>query len=102
MSLVFVALLISCGLGVVIYVSLVWFIYEPYTMSNGIGIPEYRLVPGVYAAALLPFSLFLFGWATRPEINWAVPSIGLLIFPGCAFVVSYFFCRVVHCQFFAG
>ncbi len=91
MSLVFIALIISCALGVVIYVALVWFIYEPYTMSNGIGVPEYRLVPGVYAAALLPFSLFLFGWATRPEISWAVPSIGLLIFPGCAFVVSFLF-----------
>lgn len=87
MSVVFVTLIIACALGVVIYVGLVWYIYEPYTKANGIGVPEYRLVPGLYAAALLPGGLFLFGWAASPHINWAVPTIGLLIFPSCAFIV---------------
>ncbi|KAG6354279.1 hypothetical protein INS49_004884 [Diaporthe citri] len=57
-----------------------WFIYEPYTLKHGIGVPETRLVPGIYAAAAAPTGVFIFAWTARPEIHWMVPTIGVVIY----------------------
>jgi hypothetical protein len=88
MGVVFLALIIACAIGATTYLLLVWLVYEPYTTKNGIGIPEHRLLPGVFAAALAPCGLFIFAWTARQDVNWAVPTIGIMIFSSCVFVVS--------------
>ncbi|EMC99057.1 hypothetical protein BAUCODRAFT_120350 [Baudoinia panamericana UAMH 10762] len=87
MSIVFLTIGIGAALAAFLYIALVYFIYEPYTKKNGIGHPEYRLVPGLVSASLLPIGLFLFGWTARPGINWAVPTLGVLIFASTSFVL---------------
>jgi hypothetical protein len=88
MGVIFVSLIIACAIGAATYLLLVWFIYEPYTMKAGIGVPEHRLLPGVFAAALAPCGLFIFAWTARKDIHWIVPTIGIVIFSACVFVVS--------------
>ena len=84
----FICLIIACGLGIAIYLTLVRLVYEPYTMKNAIGTPEYRLLPGVFAAAIAPFGLFIFAWTAREDITWVAPTIGIVIYATCVFIVS--------------
>lgn len=57
-------------------------------MKNAIGTPEYRLLPGVFAAALAPIGLFIFAWTAREDITWVAPTIGIVIYATCVFIVS--------------
>jgi DHA1 family multidrug resistance protein-like MFS transporter len=57
-------------------------------LKYGIGKPEYRLVPGIFAAALAPAGMFIFGYAARPDITWVAPTIGLALYAGTSFIVS--------------
>lgn len=88
MGVIFLCLIVACIIGAVIYLLLVWLIYEPYTMKMGIGKPEHRLVPGVLAAALAPGGLFIFAWTSRLEIHWIAPTIGIVVFSSCVFIVG--------------
>ncbi|KAK2596116.1 hypothetical protein QQS21_006463 [Conoideocrella luteorostrata] len=88
MGVVFTSLLIACAVGVVIMVALQYFVYESYTTKYGIGVPEYRLVPGIYAAAVAPIGIFMFGWTARPDIHWIAPTIGIMIYQCAGFIVS--------------
>ncbi|KAI9847237.1 MAG: hypothetical protein M1838_000973 [Thelocarpon superellum] len=38
--------------------------------------PEYRLPPLIWAAPLLPVSLFWYGWSAEKHVHWIVPIIG--------------------------
>jgi DHA1 family multidrug resistance protein-like MFS transporter len=89
MGVIFISVIIGAGIGVMVYASLVWFIYEPYTLKYGIGKPEYRLVPGIFAAALAPAGMFIFGYAAKPGISWAAPTVGIALYAACSFVVSF-------------
>jgi hypothetical protein len=88
MGVVFICVIIGAGIGVLTYSGLVWFIYEPYTLKYGIGKPEYRLVPGIFAAALAPAGMFIFGYASRPDITWVAPTVGIALYAACTFVAS--------------
>lgn len=58
--------------------------------NEGNAEPEFRLPCAAFGAALLPVSLFWFGWTCRTPIHWIVPIVGsglfgmggLLIFTG--------------------
>jgi DHA1 family multidrug resistance protein-like MFS transporter len=89
MGVIFISVIIGAGIGVIVYGSLVWFIYEPYTLKFGIGKPEYRLVPGIFAAALAPAGMFIFGYASKPDITWVAPTVGIALYAACSFVVSH-------------
>ncbi|KAF2437016.1 MFS general substrate transporter [Tothia fuscella] len=39
--------------------------------------PEARLYFACYESALMPIGLFIFGWTSRPDIHWIVPTIAL-------------------------
>lgn len=54
MGAVFLSMIIGAGMALIVYSLLLYFIFEPYTMSKGIGSPEFGLVPGIFAAALAP------------------------------------------------
>jgi DHA1 family multidrug resistance protein-like MFS transporter len=91
MGAVFISVIIGAGLGVIVYWSLVYFIYEPYTLKYGIGNPEYRLVPGIFSAALAPAGMFIFGYASKSDITWVAPTVGIALYAACSFVVSTLF-----------
>lgn len=42
--------------------------------------PEYRLIPLMYVAWLVPAGLFIYGWTVQYQIHWAVPLFGTLLF----------------------
>ncbi|KAL5417234.1 hypothetical protein PMIN04_007817 [Paraphaeosphaeria minitans] len=87
MGAVFICVIIGAAIGLATYVLLVYFIYEPYTMSKGIGSPEFRLVPGLFAAALAPAGMFIFGYASKRDITWVAPTIGIALYAGTSFVL---------------
>ncbi|KAI8623488.1 cycloheximide resistance protein [Xylariaceae sp. FL1651] len=88
LGIIFTALLIACGIGAAVYLVVVYLIYEPYTVKNGVGVPEYRLVPGIWTAALAPVGVLIFGLTARPNIHWAVPTLGVLIYSASQFVLG--------------
>jgi len=88
MGVVFISVIIGAAIGLSVYVALVWFIYEPYTLTKGIGKPEYRLVPGIFAAALAPAGMFIFGYASKADISWVAPTVGIALYAGTTFIVS--------------
>ena len=88
MGIIFTSLLIACAIGAGIFVVIQFLIYEPYTIKNGIGVPEHRLVPGLYASAIAPFGILIFGWTAKFNIHWIVPTIGIVIFQSAVFIVS--------------
>lgn len=90
MGVVFISVIIGAGIGLVIYIALVWYIYEPYTMTKGIGSPEFRLVPGIFAAAVAPAGMFIFGYAAKSDITWVAPTVGIAMYAGASFIVSFF------------
>ena len=94
MGVVFTSIVIASILAAIVYTILLWKIYEPYTLKNGIGNPEYRLVPAIAAAGLIPIGLFIFAWTSRAGINWAVPTLGILFFGSGAFILLQ--CIVVY------
>ncbi|KAI0426774.1 major facilitator superfamily domain-containing protein [Xylaria sp. FL1042] len=42
--------------------------------------PEYRLLPAMIGSVVLPISIFIFAWATRPSISPAVSIFAIVIF----------------------
>ncbi|PGG99750.1 hypothetical protein AJ80_09294 [Polytolypa hystricis UAMH7299] len=48
--------------------------------NNNIYEPEMRLSSTIYYAAVLPVSLFWYGWSTEQKVHWAVPIVGLIPF----------------------
>jgi DHA1 family multidrug resistance protein-like MFS transporter len=87
-SIVFISILIAGIIGAIIFAALQWFIYEPYTMENGIGVPEARLVPGIYASAAAPIGVFIFAWTARENVHWIVPTLGVVIYSTAQLIVS--------------
>jgi len=86
-SVVFVSILLAGILGAIIFASIQWFIIEPYTLKHGIGVPEARLVPGIYAAAAAPVGIFIFAWTARPDIHWIIPTIGVIVYSTAQLIV---------------
>ncbi|OCK84469.1 cycloheximide resistance protein [Lepidopterella palustris CBS 459.81] len=94
MGVIFLVIVIASVIGAVLYTAILYYHYEPYTLKHGIGVPEHRLIPAVFAAVTLPIGLFLFGWTSRASINWAVPTLGILFYGLAAFVLLQ--CIVVY------
>lgn len=89
MGVVFLCLIISCAIGLAVYALMLSLHFEPYTISHGIGEPEHRLIPGIIGGIFLPAGLFIFGWTARSDINWVVPTIGIVIYGASMFLVSW-------------
>lgn len=41
--------------------------------------PEYRIVPLIPAAFLIPAGLFWYGWTTQYKVHWIVPEVGTVL-----------------------
>lgn len=61
LGLAFLSIIIGAGVAVVLYVAYVYYIVERSIRRSGLGAPEKRLVPALFAAFMLPVGLFMFG-----------------------------------------
>lgn len=88
MGTIFLCVVVACFFGAGSYLALVKFHYEPYFYRNGIGSPEHRLLPAVFAALIAPCGILIFAWTSRDWINWVAPTIGIVLYMSCVFVVG--------------
>ncbi|KAF5025805.1 hypothetical protein F66182_2138 [Fusarium sp. NRRL 66182] len=86
-GLVFLCVLVSCIIGVAVYVSYLYFYMDPRIAKRGWPIQESRLVPALPASVGPTIGLFLFAWTARSSIHWIVPTIGITIYGATVFVV---------------
>lgn len=61
MGLTFLSITVGVIVGTVAYWAYVYFVTEPDIRKNGLGAPEKRLIPALYASFLCPVGLFIFG-----------------------------------------
>jgi DHA1 family multidrug resistance protein-like MFS transporter len=86
-GVVFLCILVSCVIGVAIYISYLYFYLVPDTLSHGLRAQEHRLVPALFAAFGPTIGLFIFAWTARPDIHWIAPTIGITIYGASAFII---------------
>ncbi|KAL2206567.1 MFS general substrate transporter [Sarocladium strictum] len=86
-GLVFLCVLISCMIGVGVYVGYLYFYANPRLVKYGFGVQESRLIPALPAAFGPTIGLFLFAWTARASIHWIVPTIGITIYGATVFIV---------------
>ncbi|KAK9364669.1 major facilitator superfamily domain-containing protein [Lipomyces kononenkoae] len=87
MGLVFLVVLIACIVAAMTFAAYLWFYLEPDIMQRGLRAQEHRLVPALLAVFGPTIGLFLFGWTARQSIHWVVPTIGIFIYAGSAFII---------------
>jgi DHA1 family multidrug resistance protein-like MFS transporter len=61
MGLTFLSISVGVMLAMVMYWSYIYWVVEPDLRKNGLGAPEKRLIPALYASFALPIGLFIFG-----------------------------------------
>ncbi|KAK8127419.1 hypothetical protein PG984_008527 [Apiospora sp. TS-2023a] len=82
-GLLFLCIMVACLLGVVVYMSYLYFYMDPPRPRPR----ETRLVPALIAAFGPTIGLFIFAWTARPDIHWIAPTIGITIYGATVFVV---------------
>ncbi|KIW37361.1 uncharacterized protein PV06_10405 [Exophiala oligosperma] len=87
LGIVFTNIVVGCIIGIIIYVSYVYFYLEPDIKKNGLRAQEHRLVPALFAVTLMPAGLFWFGWTSEPHIHWIVSVIGITLYAVGAFIL---------------
>ncbi|GJN67109.1 cycloheximide resistance protein [Purpureocillium lilacinum] len=86
-GLVFLCILVSCIIGIALYVGYLYYYMNPRIMKFGMPAQENRLVPALPASFGPTIGLFLFAWTARASIHWIVPTIGITIYGATCFVV---------------
>ncbi|RMZ80565.1 hypothetical protein DV737_g2898, partial [Chaetothyriales sp. CBS 132003] len=70
-------------------------VFEPEIRTQGLGAPERRLVPALFATFLLPIGLFIFAWTgfNSPKIHWIYAAS---LFAGNDFARSSIAAGAIH------
>lgn len=92
-GLVFISILIGCGLGACTVLLCNSLLYLPRTKNYP---PhqtpqEYRLYPAMLGGLGLPLALFWFGWTARSDVSWASPVLAIMPFAWgniCVFIAT--------------
>ncbi|EON66619.1 hypothetical protein W97_05865 [Coniosporium apollinis CBS 100218] len=87
MGLTFLAITVGVFVSIAMYWSYVYWIVEPEIRRSGLGAPERRLIPALYASVLCPVGLFIYAWTSDPDIHWIVSCVGVAIFTVGVFLV---------------
>ncbi|KAL7930676.1 major facilitator superfamily domain-containing protein [Trichoderma chlorosporum] len=88
-SAVFLCVLIGCIIGTMWYCT--WyrcFAQKRFDKLGTFDVQETFLRPGLVGVFGAPIGMFLFGWAARESVPWEVPTLGIIIYCGCSFVVG--------------
>ncbi|KAH7189259.1 major facilitator superfamily domain-containing protein [Fusarium flagelliforme] len=86
-GLVFLCVLVSCMIGVGVYLAYLYYYMDPRIAKRGWPVQESRLVPALPASFGPTIGLFLFAWTARASVHWIVPTIGITIYGATVFVV---------------
>lgn len=86
-GLVFLCILVSCILGIAVYVAYIHYWMNPRIRRFGFGAQESRLLPALPASFGPTIGLFLFAWTARESIHWIAPTIGITIYGATVFIV---------------
>lgn len=86
-GVVFLCILVACGIGIAIYVAYLYFYLVPDIMKNGLRAQETRLKPALLAAFGPPIGLFIFAWTANPDIHWIASVVGITIYGASVFIV---------------
>ncbi|EEU34351.1 uncharacterized protein NECHADRAFT_49951 [Fusarium vanettenii 77-13-4] len=86
-GLVFLCVLVSCIIGVAIYVAYLYYYMDPRIAKRGWPVQEARLAPALLASIGPTIGLFLFAWTARKSIHWIAPTIGITIYGATVFIV---------------
>ncbi|KAJ5482101.1 Major facilitator superfamily domaingeneral substrate transporter [Penicillium sp. IBT 31633x] len=86
-GLVFLCILVSCILGIAIYVAYIYFWMNPRIRRFGFPVQEDRLIPALPASFGPIIGLFIFAWTARASIHWIVPTIGITIYGTTVFII---------------
>jgi DHA1 family multidrug resistance protein-like MFS transporter len=86
-GLVFLCVLVSCIVGIALYVAYIYYWMNPRIMRLGFPAQEERLIPALPASFGPTIGLFLFAWTARASIHWIVPTIGITIYGATVFIV---------------
>lgn len=88
-GLAFLCILLACGIGIATYCIFYRTVQEAKMRSqDATNKHEDFLRPGLYGVFGVPAGLFLFGWAARSNVPWPVPTLGIVIYCSCSFVVG--------------
>jgi DHA1 family multidrug resistance protein-like MFS transporter len=87
MGAAFLAVVVGSIISFLTYNLYIHRVYTPKAQSGGLAKPENVLAPALFACFGPSIGLFLFGWAARPNVHWIVPTIGIVIYPGCVFIL---------------
>ena len=87
MGLTFLSITVAVVLSIAVYWSYIYWSVEPDIKKNGLGAPERRLIPALFAAWLCPVGLFIYAWTSRGDIHWIVSVIGVGIFTVGVFIL---------------
>jgi MFS family permease len=79
-GLAYVGIMIGQILGVPFYVVLEMKYRKKIARPGVVSTPEMRLEPGMWAAIMIPVSLFWFAWTTYTSVHWAVGLVGTIFF----------------------
>lgn len=86
-GVVFLCVLVSCGVGILLYCAYLYYYLVPDIIRNGLRAQETRLKPALLGAFGPPIGLFLFAWTANPDIHWIASVIGITIYGASVFVV---------------
>ena len=86
-GIVFTCVFVACVIGLLTYVSYLYFYLVPDIMAHGLRAQEHRLVPALIGVFGPVIGLFLFAWTANPSIHWIASVIGITIYAAAAFVV---------------
>lgn len=86
-GVVFTCILVSCLIGILMYVAYLRWYLIPDIMHNGLRAQETRLIPALFGCFGPPIGLFLFAWTANPDMHWIASVIGITIYGASVFVV---------------
>lgn len=80
MGLTFLSITVGMTISVIAYYAFNWYVMEPELRAHGLGAPERRLIPALFASFLCPVGLFIFAWTGNGHVHWIVSVIGVVLF----------------------
>ena len=87
LGLTFLSITVGVILSIAVFWTYLWYILESQIRKYGLGPPEQRLIPAIFASFLCPIGLFIFGWTAREDIHWIASIIGIMIFTIGIFII---------------
>ncbi|GAB7344031.1 hypothetical protein MBLNU457_1953t1 [Dothideomycetes sp. NU457] len=85
---------IAMGIGMLLGLAFLGFISDRLSKklaaknNNGVMKPEYRLPPLIVGGFFIPVGMFIYGWGTDKQVQWAVPLLGTL-FVGMGIIAAF-------------